>query len=90
MLYRIIQELLNNIIKHSDATEAIIQFVKEGNRLNITIEDNGKGFSGQINTKGMGLTSVKERVQYLKGVLSIDSETLLGTTIMMEFLLSEI
>jgi len=89
MLYRIVQELLNNIIKHSDATEAIIQFIKEENRLNITIEDNGKGFSGQTNTKGIGLNSVKERVQYLNGVLSIDSETSIGTTVMMEFLLSE-
>jgi signal transduction histidine kinase len=89
MLYRIVQELLNNIIKHSDATEAIIQFIKEGNRLNITVEDNGKGFSDQVNSNGMGLNSVKERVHYLKGKLSIDSEASLGTTVMMEFLLAE-
>lgn len=89
MLYRIVQELLNNIIKHSDATEAIIQFVKEGSRLNITVEDNGKGFSSKKDTKGIGLSTVKERVQYLNGVLSIDSETYVGTTVMMEFLLSE-
>jgi signal transduction histidine kinase len=89
MLYRIVQELLNNIIKHSDATETIIQFIKEGNRLNITVEDNGKGFSDQVNSNGMGLTSVKERVHYLKGKLSIDSEASLGTTVMMEFLLAD-
>lgn len=89
MLYRIVQELLNNIIKHSDATETIIQFIREGNRLNITVEDNGKGFSDQAISKGMGLTSVKERVHYLKGKLSIDSEVSLGTTVMMEFLLAE-
>lgn len=89
MLYRIVQELLNNIIKHSNATEAIIQFVKEGNSLNVTIEDNGKGFSSKTDTNGIGLTSIKERVQYLNGVLSIDSETYVGTTVMMEFLLAE-
>lgn len=88
MLYRIVQELLNNIIKHSDATETIIQFIKEGNRLNVTVEDNGKGFSNQSSNEGMGLTSVKERVNYLKGKLSIDSEISLGTTVMMEFLLT--
>lgn len=88
MLYRIVQELLNNIIKHSDATETIIQFIKEGNRLNVTVEDNGKGFSDQSSNEGMGLTSVKERVNYLKGKLSIDSEISLGTTVMMEFLLT--
>lgn len=89
MLYRIVQELLNNIIKHSDATETIIQFIKEGNRLNITVEDNGKGFSDQAISKGMGLRSVKERVQFLKGKLSIDSEATLGTTVMMEFFLAD-
>jgi signal transduction histidine kinase len=52
------------------------------------VEDNGKGFSEQAISKGMGLTSVKERVHYLKGKLSIDSEVSLGTTVMMEFLLA--
>ncbi len=89
MLYRIVQELLNNIIKHSNATEAIVQFIKENNRLSITVEDNGNGFSGQEVTKGIGLASVKARVQYLNGSLSIDSESSVGTTVMMEFLLSE-
>jgi signal transduction histidine kinase len=82
-----VQELLNNIIKHSDAKECIIQFIKENNRLSITIEDNGRGFSNLNETKGIGLTSVEERVNYLKGSLSIDSETSVGTTVMMEFLL---
>lgn len=89
MLYRIVQELLNNIIKHSNATQAIIQFVKEQNILSITIEDNGKGFSKETETEGIGLKSVQERVQYLNGVLSIDSENYVGTTVIMEFLLTE-
>lgn len=89
MLYRIVQELLNNIIKHSDATEAIVQIIKESNRLSVKVEDNGKGFSGPEVSKGIGLASVKERVQYLNGSLSIDSESAVGTTVMMDFLLSE-
>lgn len=89
MIYRILQELLNNIIKHSDATEAIVQIIKENNLLHITVEDNGKGFKVLKNSEGMGLTSVKERVEYLKGKLTIDSKSLEGTSVTMEFILKE-
>lgn len=91
MLFRIIQELLNNIIKHAKASEAIIQFNKEGNRLSVLVEDNGQGFN--MANKGeetkAGLASVESRVTYLNGKLSIDSQKETGTTVMMEFLLSE-
>jgi signal transduction histidine kinase len=91
MLYRIIQELLNNIIKHARATEAIIQFNKLGDRLTVTVEDNGAGFDLEPSDGGVhaGLSSVKSRVNYLNGQLSIDSEKGIGTTILMEFLLNE-
>lgn len=91
MLYRIIQELLNNIIKHARATEAIIQFNKLGDRLTVTVEDNGAGFDMEPSEGGVhaGLSSVKSRVNYLNGQLSIDSEKGIGTTILMEFLLNE-
>ncbi len=91
MLFRIIQELLNNIIKHANATEAIIQFNRQDNRLNITVEDNGKGFSPH-QTEGSihaGLSSVESRVEYLNGKFTIDSQKEIGTTIMMSFLLKE-
>ena len=91
MLFRIIQELLNNIIKHAKASEAIIQFNKEGNRLSIIVEDNGQGFNlaetGE-KTKA-GLASVESRVTYLNGKFSIDSQKETGTTVMMDFLLNE-
>ncbi len=91
MLFRIIQELLNNIIKHAKATEAIIQFNKEDNRLSIIVEDNGHGFNLQEtdNKTKAGLASVQSRVSYLNGKLSIDSQKETGTTIMMDFLLNE-
>ncbi len=91
MLFRIIQELLNNIIKHARATEAIIQFNKEGNRLSIIVEDDGQGFDLQAQGEKAkaGLDSVQSRVSYLNGKLSIDSQKESGTTIMMEFLLNE-
>lgn len=90
MLFRIIQELLNNIIKHACATEAIIQFNRDGQRLSVTVEDNGRGFNLEENSrKKAGLESVKSRVSYLNGKLSIDSEKEVGTTVLMDFLINE-
>jgi two-component system, NarL family, sensor kinase len=91
MLYRIVQELINNIIKHSQATEAIVQFNRDGNRLQVTVEDNGRGFS-TIEADGLhhsGLETVQSRVDYLNGKLSIESQQGLGTTVMMDFLINE-
>lgn len=91
MLYRIVQELLNNIIKHAHATEAILQFNKDGNRLSVTVEDNGRGFNTETGDaqNGIGLESVKSRVTYLNGQLSIDSQQEVGTTVMMDFLIND-
>ena len=91
MLYRIIQELLNNIIKHAQATEAIVQFIKDGNRLSVTVEDNGRGFNTQEaeEKKNAGIETIKSRVDYLNGKLTIDSQKNAGTTVMMDFLINE-
>ena len=91
MLYRIVQELLSNIIKHAQATEAIVQFNKDDNRLMVTIEDNGIGFNLQDvdDKQHSGLEIIKSRVNYLHGNISIDSKEKVGTTIMMEFLINE-
>jgi signal transduction histidine kinase len=91
MLYRIIQELVNNIIKHADANSAIIQINREGSRLSLTIEDNGRGFDTDEaeRNRSMGMSTVKSRVDYLNGSLSIDSRKDLGTTVMIEILLNE-
>ncbi len=91
MLYRILQELLNNIIKHAQATEAIVQFNREGNRLSVTVEDNGRGFNTKETDEKItaGLSSVQSRVQYLNGQLSIDSQQEIGTTVLMDFLVND-
>lgn len=91
MLFRIIQELMNNIIKHAHATQAIIQFNREGDRLSITVEDNGRGFpaTDSDDPSTAGLTSVQNRVTYLNGNISIDSRQEVGTTVMMDFLIHE-
>ena len=87
IIYRIIQELLNNIIKHAAATEAMVQLIKEEGRLSIITEDNGKGFDRALlkNNKGVGLTSIQSRVDYLKGRLEIHSEPGKGTLVNIEF-----
>jgi signal transduction histidine kinase len=91
MLYRIIQELVNNIIKHAYATEAIIQINRDGNRLSLTIEDNGRGFDTREaeEKRSMGMATVRSRVDYLNGRITIDSRKDVGTTVMIDLLLNE-
>ncbi len=91
MLYRIVQELLNNIIKHARATQVIVQFNREEDRLTVTVEDNGRGFNLQESDgkKHKGLETIRSRVNYLNGNISIDSEKEVGTTVLMEFLINE-
>ena len=87
IIYRIVQELLNNILKHAAATEALVQLIREDDRLSIVVEDNGKGFDTALlkNNKGAGLTSIRSRVDYLKGQLDIHSEAGKGTLVNIEF-----
>ncbi|HZI53021.1 MAG TPA: ATP-binding protein, partial [Chitinophagaceae bacterium] len=91
ILYRIIQELVNNIMKHAYASEAMIQINREGNRLSLTIEDNGQGFDTREaeDKRTMGIATVKSRVDYLNGKLTIDSRKGIGTTVMIDLLLNE-
>ena len=89
MLYRIIQELLNNIIKHARATVAIVQFIKDEDTLSITVEDDGQGFNMAETTATAGIETVKSRVDYLNGNISIDSQKNIGTTVTMEFILAD-
>ena len=87
IIYRIVQELLNNILKHAGASEAFVQLIREENRLNVVVEDNGKGFDINIpgNKEGAGLINVRSRVDYLKGRLAIHTEPGKGTLINIEF-----
>ena len=87
IIYRIIQELLNNTMKHATASEAFVQLIREQNRLSVVVEDNGKGFDSSLmeNNKGAGLTNVRSRVDYLKGQLDIHAEPGKGTLVTIEF-----
>ena len=79
-IYRIVQEAINNIVKHSKAAEALVQINNHDNNLHITIEDNGIGFNINNKFEGLGLKNIRSRVELLKGELSIDS-TNTGTSI---------
>jgi two-component system, NarL family, sensor kinase len=85
--YRIIQELLNNMLKHAAATEAMVQVIRDEGRLNIVVEDNGKGFdtNALAEKKGAGWVNIKARVDYLKGQLELNSEPGKGTQVNIEF-----
>ena len=91
MLYRIVQELFNNIIKHAQAREVIVQFIRDGNRLSVVVEDDGCGFDPEepADRIHVGIETIKSRVAYLNGKFTIDSQTGIGTTVMMDFLLNE-
>ena len=82
-LYRIIQELINNAVKYARASEILVQYIREGNKVDITVEDDGVGFctNGQYHTIGMGLANIKNRVKYLNGKLDLHSLANQGTTV---------
>ncbi|WP_234110531.1 sensor histidine kinase [Chryseobacterium sp. R2A-55] len=87
IIYRIIQELLNNVVKHSEANLILVQiFRHENHKISITVEDNGKGFNLEnMNLKNSaGIRNIKSRVEYLKGKLDIKSVPGKGTSVFIE------
>lgn len=83
-IYRIVQEATGNALKHAQATHIKIILVREGNRIKLTIADNGKGFELQTGKSGIGLVIIKERVENLKGVLTLSSVPGKGTDVIVE------
>ncbi len=85
-VFRIIQELVTNIIKHSQATEASISINKYDDSLNIIVEDNGAGFDSRniLKKDGMGLSSLEKRIEHIEGTLEIDTTLGKGTTILID------
>ena len=81
-VYRIIQELLNNALKHANASEIAVQVNSTQEELMIMVEDNGKGFVRQNVEKGLGLGNLESRVNVLKGEMMIDSTISKGTSVM--------
>ncbi|MBC7886254.1 MAG: sensor histidine kinase [Ferruginibacter sp.] len=84
VIYRIVQELLNNAIKHSGAQTILAQVMRNDNSLSITVEDNGKGFDKATLLQGAGLKNIRSRVDYLRGQLDIKSTPGKGTSFHIE------
>lgn len=88
-LYRITQEALSNILKHSKAKNVNIQIIKHDDLLSLTIDDDGVGFditkvSNDVKYKGIGLFSMKERVFAFNGVFQLNSEVNNGAEILID------
>jgi signal transduction histidine kinase/ligand-binding sensor domain-containing protein len=97
VFYRIVQECINNIIKHSEATEASVEIVRKENEIIVTIGDNGRGFAPEHNTSavsmktkgGFGLVGLAERVRMLRGTHTIESIAGRGTTVTVKIVLPD-
>ena len=89
-IYRIVQEVMNNIIKHAQATHVLLQIVELENSVTIYIEDNGKGIDQDIAVDGMGLKMLKNNVEYLNGTIEINGRKNTGTFILAELPIEKI
>ncbi len=87
-LFRILQELVTNVIKHAQAKELFIQLAVHDNELNVMVEDDGIGFNQDKAINGMGLSGIKKRLSSLGSILTIDSEINRGTTMIFNIALT--
>jgi two-component system NarL family sensor kinase len=82
MIYRVLQELINNSLKHSKATEIIVQLIQSKNELILSVEDNGIGGDIKINesSNGLVISNLVSRVKYLNGQITFDNVENSGLT----------
>ena len=82
-LLRILQEALHNAVKHSGVKRIEIQLSEPSNEVHLVVSDSGRGFDleAAMKGKGLGLTSMCERVRLVNGTIAIDSKPMGGTTI---------
>jgi two-component system NarL family sensor kinase len=81
VLYRAIQEIVNNVIKHANANHLDLSLIKDADGINCTIEDNGIGFSPTKIQAGIGLKNIKSRIDYLNGTVEWDTAIGKGTLV---------
>ncbi len=89
-LYRIIQELLNNIIKHAGASNAYLELIAEQGQLSIIVEDNGKGFDSSLamRSSGIGLENIRAKLSLYHGEMEITRKPEHGTLVVIRIPLS--
>lgn len=90
VLYRVLQECVNNVIKHSGATTLDISLIRDKDGISATVEDNGRGFDKTDDKKyeGIGLKNISTRIEYLKGKVDFDSAPGRGTVVALHVPLS--
>jgi signal transduction histidine kinase len=90
VIYRIVQEGLNNIVKHAGATEARVTLKHIGNEVALTVEDNGRGIeTGNGKGNGFGLAGIQERARMLGGSCTVDSRPGQGTILTVRLVVSD-
>jgi signal transduction histidine kinase len=82
-LFRVLQEALHNAVKHSGVKHIDVQLTEDSTGVQLIVSDSGKGFDVEtaIRGKGLGLTSMRERVRLVNGVIEIQSRPMAGTII---------
>ena len=83
-VYRVLQEALNNVSRHSGAREAWIRLTFSANSLELEVEDHGKGFVAEKMQRGIGLVAMRERAELIGGVLAISPQAQGGTLVRLE------
>ena len=85
MLYNIVQELIQNMLKHAQASEVIIQLILEKELIYLFVEDNGRGFNPSFIKEGIGFSQIRQLVTFVKGSLTIDAKEGSGCKVTLEF-----
>ncbi|HEY9791164.1 MAG TPA: ATP-binding protein, partial [Candidatus Obscuribacterales bacterium] len=80
-IFRIVQECLNNVQKHSQASEVNVEIAHKENQVEVNISDNGQGFKLDETNQGHGIKGIAERVEKLKGQMKLDSSLTRGTKV---------
>lgn len=83
-IYRIVQEAVGNALKYAHAASVEVMLMREENHIRLIVEDDGKGFDVQTAKSGIGLRTMKERVESLKGIINIDSVPGKGTEVVID------
>jgi signal transduction histidine kinase len=83
-LYRITQELINNVLKHAEAKNVSLQIGQRDEKIILMIEDDGKGFDVLAHKDGYGLHNLNARTQLMNGTMVIDSQVGKGTSVLIE------
>ncbi|HRX79044.1 MAG TPA: ATP-binding protein, partial [Pirellulaceae bacterium] len=85
MIFRMVQESLNNVEKHAKAKYASVRITQDGGQLKIVVRDDGKGFNpAKVSRRRFGLRSIRERARLVGGTVQIESEPGKGTSVIIQ------